>query len=73
MKEKIKSTEDQGEKQVDALKNVKLIDQTKSNEGLFPKSQESDKIRNELCKYKSYKNRVIRDIFLWIKQAGIWY
>ena len=63
MKEKIKSTEDQGEKQVDALKNLKLIDQTKSNEGVFPKSQESDEIRNELYKYKVIKIELL-EIFL---------
>ena len=57
----IKTIEDQGEKQVDALKNLKPKDQTKSNEGIFPKDQRSDEIKNELYKIKIYENRVIRD------------
>ena len=53
-----KTIEDQGEKQVDALKNSKLTDQTKS---IFQKDQAIDEIKNELHKIKRYENRVIRD------------
>ena len=56
-----KTIEDQGVKQVDALKNFKLENQTKSIEGIFPKDHESDEIKNELHKIKRYENKVIRD------------
>ena len=42
--------EDQGEKQVNALKDWKLKDQTKSIEGIFTKDYESDETKNELHK-----------------------
>ena len=60
---RIKTIEDQGEKQVNALKSLKPKDQTKSIEGIFPKNQGSDEIKNELYKIKIYENRVISDNF----------
>ena len=59
----IKTIEDQGEKQVEALKDLKPENETKSIEGIFPKDRESDEIKNELSKIKRYENRVIRDNF----------
>ena len=60
-----KPIEDQGEKDVDALKNLKLKDQRKSIEGIFPKDHESDEIKNNLHQIKRYKNRVIRDTLFY--------
>ena len=54
-----KTIADQGKKQVDPLKDLKLEDQTKSIEGIFPKHHESDEIKNELHKVKKYENKVI--------------
>ena len=59
----IKTIEDQGEKQVEALKDLKPENETKSIEGSFSKDRESDEIKNELSKIKRYENRVIRDNF----------
>ena len=56
-----KTIEDQGEKQVDALEILKLKDQTKLIEGIFPKNHESDETKNELHKIKRYENKVIRE------------
>ena len=50
-----------GKKQVDSLKYLKLKDQTKSIEEIFPKGHESDEIKNELDKIKRYENKLIRD------------
>ena len=70
----IKTIEDQGEKQVEALKDLKPENETKSIEGSFSKDRESDEIKNELSKIKRYENRVIRDnFFLWFKQVAIWF
>ena len=55
------TVEDKGEKQIDALKNLKLKDQTKLVERIFQKDYENDEIKNELPKIKIYENRVIRD------------
>ena len=48
-------------KQFDALKDLKLKDQTKSIEGIFPTYYESGEIKNEVYKIKRYQNKVIRD------------
>ena len=56
-----KTIENQGKKQVDALKDLKLKGQTNPIEGIFPKDHESDEIKNELHKIKRYENKVIRD------------
>ena len=55
----------QEEKQVDALKVLKLKDQTKSIKEIFPKDHEREEIKNELHKIKRYKNKVIRDNLLF--------
>ena len=51
------TVEDKGEKQIDALKNLKLKDQTKLIERIFQKDHENDEIKNELPKIKIYENR----------------
>ena len=56
-----KITEDQGKKQVEDLKDLNLKDQTKSIEGIFPKRDETEEIKDELSKIKKYESRVIRD------------
>ena len=60
-KQQTKTIEDQGKKQVDGLKYLKLKDQTKSIEEIFPKGHESDGIKDELDKIKRYENKFIRD------------
>ena len=57
-----KTIEDQGEKQVDALEILKLKDETKSIEGIFPKNHESDETKNELHKIKRYENKLLERI-----------
>ena len=57
----IKTIEDQGKKQVDALKDLHLRDQRKSIEGIFPKGNETEGIKDELSKIKRYENKAIRD------------
>ena len=42
----IKIIEDQGEKQTEALKDLKPEEQTKSVEGVFPKRYETVEIKN---------------------------
>ena len=59
----IKTIEDQGEKQVKALEDLNLKDQPKSIEGIFPKGNETNEIKDELSKIKRYKNKAIRDLF----------
>ena len=60
----MKTFEDQGEKQVESLKDLKPENETKSIEGISPNNRESDEIKNELSKIKRYENRVIRDNLL---------
>ena len=57
----IKTIEDQGEKQVKSLKDLNLKDQSKSIEGIFPKGNETNEIKDELSKIKRYENKAIRD------------
>ena len=59
--EKSKNNWRSRKKQIYALKDLKLKDQTKSIEAIFPKDYESDEIKNELHKIKRYKNKVFRD------------
>ena len=40
---------------------MNLKDQTKSIEGIFPKRDETEEIKDELSKIKKYESRVIRD------------
>ena len=53
----IETIEDQGEKQVEVLKDLKPKEQTKSIEGVFPKGYESVEIKNEINKIKEYVKR----------------
>ena len=57
----IKTIEGQGEKQVKSLKDLNLKDQSKSIEGIFPKGNETNEIKDELSKIKRYENKAIRD------------
>ena len=49
-----KTIEDQGKKQVKALKDLDLKEQTKSIEEIFPKDYESDEMKNKLSKIKRH-------------------
>ena len=60
----IKTIEDQGEKQIDALKYLKLKEQTKSIERIFAESYESAEIKNEINKMKEYEKKLIEAIFI---------
>ena len=54
MKNRHKEIEDQGEKQVKGLEDLKLKEQIKSIEGIFKKDYESVEIKNEISKIKEY-------------------
>ena len=56
-----KTVEDQGQKQVETLKDSKPKKQTKSIEGIFPEAYESAEIKNELNKVKEYEKKVNRN------------
>ena len=60
-----KAIEDQGKKQVDALKDLKPKEKTKSIEGIFPEGYESVKIKNELNKIKEYEKNVKRNNIIY--------
>ena len=49
-----KTIEDQRKKQVKALKDLGLKEETKSIEEIFPKDYESDKMKNKLSKIKRH-------------------
>ena len=49
-----KTIEDQRKKQVKALKDLDLKEETKSIEEIFPKDYESDKMKNKLSKIKRH-------------------
>ena len=57
----IKTIEDQGQKQVDVLKDLKPKEQTKSVEEIFPEGYEYVEIKNELNKIKEYEKEVDRN------------
>ena len=61
MKNKYRPNLRSRKKKVYILKDLKLKDQTKSIEQLFPKKIERDEIKNELHKIKRYDSKVIRD------------
>ena len=44
---------------------MNLKDQTKSTEGIFPKGDETEEIKDEPSKIKKYESRVIRDNFFY--------
>ena len=52
-----KTIEDQGEKQIKALEDLKLKEQIKSIEQIFPKDYESVEIKNEINKIKEYEKK----------------
>ena len=64
-----KTIEEQGQKQVRALRGLKPEEQTKSIEGSFPEDYESVEIKNELNKIKEYEKQSIETIWLIIIQA----
>ena len=61
MKNKQKQLKIKEKNKLTILKKLKLRDQVKSIEGIFPRDHESDEIKNELCKIKRYEAKVIRD------------
>ena len=61
MKTKKKQIKTKEKKQVDASKDLKLDDQTKSIEEIFTTDPESNQIENERHKINKYENKVIRD------------
>ena len=60
-----KTIEDQGEKQIKALEDLKLKEQIKSIEGIFPKDYESVDIENEINKIKEYEKKINRDNMIY--------
>ena len=61
----IKTIEDKGQKQIDALKSFKPKEQTKSIKEIFPEGYDSAEIKNELNKNKEYKKKVNRDNIIY--------
>ena len=57
----IKTMEDQRQKQVEALKDLKPENQIKSIKGIFTKENETEGIKDELRKINIYENKTIRD------------
>ena len=57
----IKTIEDKGQKQIDALETLKPKKQIKSIEEVFPEGYYSIEIKNELNKIKEYEKKVNRD------------
>ena len=57
----IKRIEYRGAKPVKALEDLNLKDQPKSIEGIFPKGNETNEVKDELSKIKRYENKAIRD------------
>ena len=53
----IKTIEDKGQKQIDALKSFKSKEQAKSIQDIFPEGYDSVEIKNELNKNKEYKKK----------------
>ena len=61
----IKTIEDKGQKQIDALECLKPKEQTKSIEEIFPEGYDSVEIKNELNKIKEYEKKVNRDNIIY--------
>ena len=61
----IKTIEDQGEKQIEALKDLKPEEKTKSVDGIFPKGHENVEIKNEINKIKEYEENVNRNNMIY--------
>ena len=62
VEKQIKTIEDQGKKQVEALEKLKSKEQKKSIEGIFPEGYESAEIKNEINKIKEYEKKLIETI-----------
>ena len=62
----IKTIEDQGQKQVEALKDLKPENKIKSIEGFFPEGYESVEIKNEI-RLKNMKKKLIETIWFIIQ------
>ena len=60
-----KTIEDQGEKQVKAFEDLKLKEQIKLLEGIFPEGYKSVKIKNEINEIKEYEKKVNRDNMIY--------
>ena len=54
-----KTIEDQGKKQIDALKSLKPKEQTKSIKEIFTEGYDSVEIKNELDKIREYKKKLM--------------
>ena len=61
----IKTIEDQGKKQIEAFKNLKPKEQTKSIEEIFPEGYDIVEIKNELNRIKEYEKKVNRDNMIY--------
>ena len=55
------------------LKDLKLEDQTKSIEEVFPKDHENVEIKNDLHKIKWYENKVFRDNLFYESSKQIYH
>ena len=64
-KKQIKTIDDQGKKQVEALKDLKPTEQIKSIEGISPKGYESVEIKNKINKIKEYEKKVNRNNMIY--------
>ena len=60
-----KTNEDQGENQVKALEDLKLKEQVKSIEGIFPEGYKNIEIKNEINKIKEYEKTISRDNMIY--------
>ena len=60
-----KTIEDQGEKQVKSLGDLKLKKQIKSIKGIFPEGHKSVKIKNEINRIKEYEKTINRDNMIY--------
>ena len=63
----MKAIKDQGERQVEALKDLKPEKQTKSIEEIFSEGYESVEIKNELNEIKEYEKKSIETIWFIIQ------
>ena len=57
-KKQIKTIEDQGEKQIKAVEDLKANEETKSIEIIFPEGYESVEIKNEINKIEEYEKNI---------------
>ena len=61
----IKTIEDQGEKQIEAFKELQPEKQTKSVEAIFPKGYENVEVKNKINKIKEYEKKVNRNNMIY--------